>query len=148
MYEILFQAHSGLRFIVFFALVIALVLALAGWLGNKEFNKSNRIFNLVTMISTHLQALFGIFLYFVSPFVQLGNMGDTMRNSTARYWTVEHVVMMLLAVVLITVGNSKSKKLAGSTAKHRAVAIYFGLGLIVILAAIFQSGRPLMGISH
>ncbi len=148
MYEVLFQAHSGLRFIVFFALIIALILAFAGWFGGKEFTKTNRIFNLVTMISTHLQALFGIFLYFVSPLAQYNNMGEAMKNSTLRYWTVEHLVMMLLAVVLITIGNSKSKKLLNASAKHRAVAIYFGLGLIVILAAIVQSGRPLLGISH
>lgn len=146
MYEILFQAHSGLRFVVFFALVIAILLAFAGWFGNKPFGKGNRVLNLITLISTHLQVVLGLFLYFVSPFVQFS--GATMKDSTLRYWTVEHIAMMLVAAVLITIGNSKSKKGLNDTAKHRSTAIFFGLALLIIVVAIVQGGRPLLGISH
>ncbi len=148
MYQFLFQAHSGLRFVVFFALVITIILAFAGWFGNKPFSKSNRTFNLVTLISTHIQVVLGLFLYFVSPLVQFGNMGETMKNSTLRYWTVEHLAMMLVAAVLITVGNAKSKKGLNDAAKHRSTAIFFGLGLLIIVVAILQGGRPLLGVSH
>ncbi|RXF68020.1 cytochrome B [Arcticibacter tournemirensis] len=146
MYEILFQAHSGLRFVVFFALVIAVVLAFAGWLGNRPYTKGNKSLNLITLISTHLQVVLGLVLYFYSPFVQFG--GATMKDSTLRYWTVEHVAMMLIAAVLITVGNAKSKRALNAIAKHRSVAIYFGLALLIIVVAIIQGGRPLLGISH
>lgn len=146
MYEILFQAHSGLRFVVFFALVIAVVLAFAGWLGNRPYTKGNKSLNLITLISTHLQVVLGLVLYFYSPFVQFG--GATMKDGTLRYWTVEHVAMMLIAAVLITVGNAKSKRALNAIAKHRSVAIYFGLALLIIIVAIIQGGRPLLGISH
>lgn len=148
MYNILFQAHSGLRFLVFIAIVIAILSAFSGWFGNKPFTKGNRVLNLLTMIFTHLQALLGIFLYFVSPYVQFGNMGATMKDSTFRYWTVEHIVMMLIAVVLITIGNTKSKKGKTAIAQHKPVAIYFTLGLLVVLVAIFMSGRALFVITH
>lgn len=148
MYEILFQAHSGLRFVVFFALIIATVLAFAGWFGNKPFSKSNRIFNLVTLISTHLQIILGLGLYFYSPFVKFNDMGTTMKNADLRYWTVEHIAMMLVAAVLITIGNAKSKRGLNQAGKHRSVAIFFGLGLLIIVVAILQGGRPLLGVSH
>ncbi len=146
MYEILFQAHSGLRFVVFFALVIAVILAFAGWLGNRPYTKGNKSLNLITLISTHLQVVLGLVLYFYSPFVQFG--GATMKDSTLRYWTVEHVAMMLIAAVLITIGNAKSKRALNNAAKHRSVAIYFGVALLIIIVAIVLGGRPLLGISR
>ncbi len=148
MYGILFQAHSGLRFIVFFALVIAMILAFIGWFGNKPYSKGNRILNLITLISTHLQIVLGLVLYFYSPYVKFSNMAATMKDSTLRYWTVEHIAMMIVAAVLITIGNAKSKRGLNDTAKHRSVAIFFGLALLIIIVAITQGGRPLLGVSH
>ena len=72
-------------------------------------------------------------------------MGAAMKDAILRYWTVEHLVMMLFAVVLITVGHSRSKKALDAVNKHRAIAIYYGLAILVILAAIYQSGRPIIG---
>lgn len=146
MYEILFQTHSGLRFVVFFALVIATLLAFAGWFGNTPFGKGNRIFNLVTMISTHLQVVLGLVLYFYSPHVQFNS--GTMKQDDTRYWTVEHITMMLIAAVLITIGNIKSKKALNNTIKHRSTAIFFGLALLIIIVTILLGHRPLLGISH
>lgn len=148
MYDFLFHAHSTLRFVVFFALVVATLLAFMGWFGKKPFSKANKTLNLVTLISTHVQVLVGLFLYFVSPIVTSSTMGEAMKDSTLRYWKVEHVAMMLAAAVLITIGNAKSKKIADLTAKHRPVAIFFGLALLLIVVAILQSGRPLLGVSH
>ncbi|WP_069660828.1 cytochrome B [Arcticibacter eurypsychrophilus] len=148
MYDFLFQAHSGLRFVLFFALIIAIILAFAGWFGKKPFNKANKTLNLVTLISTHIQFVLGLLLYFVSPWVINHTMGEAMKDSTLRYWKVEHLAMMLVAVILITIGNAKSKRIADLTAKHRPVAIYFSLALLIIVVAILQSGRPLLGVSH
>ena len=148
MYDFLFQAHSGLRFVVFFALIIAIILAFAGWFGKKPFSKANKTLNLVTLISTHIQVVLGLLLYFVSPLVTSSTMGEAMKDSTLRYWKVEHLAMMLVAAVLITIGNAKSKRIADLTAKHRPVAIYFSLALLLIVVAILQGGRPLLGVSH
>lgn len=147
MYDFLFHAHSYLRFVVFFALVIAVLLAFIGWFGKRPFSKANKTLNLVTLISTHIQIVLGLFLYFVSPLVTSSTMAVAMKDATLRYWKVEHVLMMLVAAVLITIGNSKSKKIIDLTAKHRPVAIFFGLALLLIVVAILQSGRPLLGVS-
>jgi NADH:ubiquinone oxidoreductase subunit 6 (subunit J) len=65
---------------------------------------------------------------------------------------MEHIAIMLLAVILITVGNSKSKKIADGVAKHKAIAIFFGLALILIIGSIFMMvkndpSRTLFGVS-
>jgi hypothetical protein len=72
-------------------------------------------------------------------------MAESMSNATTRYWTVEHSVMMLFSIVLITIGHSRSKKAKDAVNKHRAIALYYGLAVLVILLAIYQSGRPILG---
>lgn len=132
-YEILKNAHSGWRYVVLILLILATINALTGWLGNKSYTEGNRKLNVFTLISTHIQFLFGLVLYFLSPLTK-GPMGDAMY----RYWKVEHISMMLIAVVLITIGNAKSKKGTVATAKHKSVAIFFGLALVIIVGAIFM----------
>lgn len=147
LYGILKSAHSGWRYIVLILLVVALLQALAGWLGKKGYTESNRKLNVFTLISAHIQFLFGLILYFLSPFTK-----GPSSEALYRYWKMEHIAIMLLAVILITVGNSKSKKIADGVAKHKAIAIFFGLALILIIGSIFMMvkndpSRTLFGVS-
>jgi uncharacterized membrane protein len=145
MYSTLFGLHSGLRYIVLLLLAVALLLSLVGLFGKKPYSEMNRKVNLFAMISTHTQFLVGLILYFFSPMVNYSNMAEAMKDATTRYWTVEHSVMMLFSIVLITIGHSRSKKAKDAVNKHRAVALYYGLAVLVILVAIYQSGRPILG---
>ena len=147
MYTTLFGLHSGLRYIVLILLVLALLLAIVGLFGKKPYTETNRKINLFAMIFTHTQLLVGFVLYFFSPLVNYSNMGEAMKDTTTRYWTVEHLVMMLFAIVLITIGHSRSKKAIEAINKQRAIALYYGLAVLVIVLAIYQSGRPLLGMS-
>ncbi|MVN92229.1 cytochrome B [Mucilaginibacter aquatilis] len=144
-YQIIKYLHSGLRFVVLILIVLAILQALAGWLGNKTYSQGNRKLNMFAMISAHTQFLFGLILYFVSPFVQFGS--NTMKEATTRYWTVEHIAMMLFAIVLITIGHSKSKKATLPQLKHRAIAIFYILAVLIIIVAIVQSKRPFFSIT-
>ena len=142
-YSIFKAAHSGLRYVVLLLVVLAIIQALAGWLGGKSYTEGNRKLNLFTMISAHVQLLLGLILYFFSPLVRLDDFGGAMKEEVARYWTVEHAVMMIIALVLITIGHSRSKKAAQAVEKHRSIAIFYGLGAIIVIVAILQSGRGL-----
>ena len=125
---------------------MAILLSLVGWFGNKLYTKTNRLVNLFTMISAHTQLLIGLCLYFVSPLVTFSS--ETMKDPTTRYWSVEHISMMIFAIALITVGHSRSKKTINPVAKHRSVAIYYSLALLVIVLAIIQSMRPFLALVH
>ncbi|MES2275164.1 MAG: cytochrome B [Bacteroidota bacterium] len=146
MYSFFRNFHSGLRYIVLVLIVIAIVQSFIGWLGKKPYTDAHRKMNLFAMISAHTQLLIGLVLYFLSPLVQFA--GTTMKNAELRYWTVEHITMMIIAIALITVGHSRSKKATTPEAKHRAVAIFYLLGVVVIVVAILQSHRPLLGMSN
>jgi hypothetical protein len=133
LYEILKNAHSGWRYVVVVLLFVAVIAALRGWFEAKSYTEGNRKLNVFTLISAHIQLVFGIILYFLSPLTK-GPMGDAMY----RYWKVEHISMMILAIILITVGNAKSKKIGDAAGKHKAVSIFFGLALLFVVVAIFM----------
>ena len=106
MYNILVSSHSGLRWLLLIALIVALVQTFSrrGTSGSIMETKSV----LVTFILTHIQLLIGLVLYFISPKVVFG--ANTMSDSIFRFFTVEHLLGMLIAVVLITMGYTKAKK--------------------------------------
>ena len=132
MNEILKGIHSGWRYLVLALLVLAIINALAGWLGNKPYTAGNKKQNLFTLIAAHLQLLGGLAVYFVNGWYKVDS-----SMAMGRYWKMEHVGLMLLAIVLITVGNAKSKKAITNVAKHKTIAIFFGLALLIIVVAIF-----------
>ena len=132
MYTGLLHTHSMLRYVVLILLVIAIFKALTA--GARVYTEGDRKLNLFTMISAHVQLLTGLILYAISPFRNFSQMSDPIF----RYWSVEHISIMILALVLITVGHSKSKKAADSHAKHKAISLFYSLGLIVILVGIFM----------
>ncbi len=72
-------------------------------------------------------------LYFLSPKVVFSEL--TMKISAIRFLTVEHPLMMIVAIVLITIGYSKAKKSQVSE-KHKTIVIYYGIALALIIAAI------------
>ncbi|RYZ94926.1 MAG: cytochrome B [Sphingobacteriaceae bacterium] len=144
-YSIFKQLHSGFRYIVLLLILAAIVTAFVNWLGKKDYTNGNRKLNLFAMISAHIQFLFGLILYFLSPFVQFTS--QTMKDAETRYWTMEHVVLMFFAIALITVGHGKSKKILVAEGKHRAIAIFYSLAVLVIILAIIQSKRPFFGIT-
>jgi hypothetical protein len=148
MNDILKSAHSGWRYVVFLLLIIAVVKALSGWFGNKTYTEGDRKLNVFTLISAHIQLLIGLALYFSEGWYKLSSAGAP----AVRYFKMEHISMMVIAIILITVGNAKSKKLTEAVAKHRTIAVFFGLALILIIVTILLMvkevpGRTFFGVS-
>ncbi|SES27854.1 cytochrome B [Pedobacter rhizosphaerae] len=147
MNDILKSAHSGWRYVVFLLLIIAVVKALSGWFGNKPYTEGNRKLNVFTLISAHIQLLLGLGVYFLNGWYKIDS-----SIAMGRYWKMEHISMMLIAIILITVGNAKSKKVADAVAKHRTISIFFGLALIIVIVAILlmtkaDPSRTFFGVS-
>lgn len=139
--------HSGWRYVVLVLVILAIISAVSGWLGKNNYTPANRKLNLFTLIAFHIQALIGLVLYFVSPKVRLDDMASAMKDSMSRYWTVEHILMMIIAAVLITVGHSKSKKISESYQKHKTIAIFYSIAVIIVIVAIQMSGIPVWAMS-
>ncbi|MFD2285613.1 cytochrome B [Pedobacter petrophilus] len=141
MNDILKSAHSGWRYVVFLLLIIAVVKALSGWFGNKAYTEGDRKLNVFALISAHIQLVIGLVLYFSEGWYKLSSAGAP----DVRYFKMEHIAMMIIAIILITVGNAKSKKMTEAVAKHRTIAIFFGLALIIIIVSIWMMTRSVPG---
>lgn len=143
LYKILLHTHSGNRYLVLLLLLAVIVKSLAGMLGKKPFGKADNLLSLLLMIFAHIQLLVGLVLYFVSPWVKFSS--TTMSEKLTRYWTVEHILAMIIAVVLITVARSTSKKMSDPTAKHTRLFILNAIALVIIVVTILLSDRKLIG---
>ncbi len=143
MYSTFLILHSLNRYVVLALLIVLVVKSLMGWQGKAAFGPVDNKISLFTLIFTHVQLLLGFIVYFVSPFVKFG--AGMMSDKATRYWSVEHITIMLIAIVLITVGRSSSKKLTDGTAKHKRLFVFNAIALFLILAGIFMSGRGFFG---
>ncbi len=142
MYTGLLHTHSLLRYFILIALVVVIVKAIVGLINKQPYGKWDNKLGLYLFIFTHLQLLIGLILYFVSPFVKFGP--DTMSDKATRYWTVEHIFAMLIAVVLITLARTTSKRMTMDEAKHKRMLIFNFVAFVVIIATIAISGRKLL----
>ena len=143
MYNLLDLLHSNIRYFIFAALVFVLFRAYLGWLNKRPFEKADNMGSLVLLSLTHLQLLLGLLLYAVfSPITQaaFGDFGAAMKDGHLRYFAVEHIAAMLIAVVLIQLGRTFSKKAESDYRKHRILAIYNTIALIVILGSLVPKG--------
>jgi len=132
MYSGLVHAHSGLRWIALVLLVAAVVVAIGKWQGRSGYTDGNRKLYLFTLIAVHTQLIIGLILYVISPKVNFSLISDKLY----RFYTVEHTAVMLVAIVLITIGYSRSKRTTDAIAKQRLVGIFYGIGLLLILVSI------------
>lgn len=134
MYNMLTHAHSGLRWVVLVLLLVAIGNAFMKWQGNKEFQGGDKKIGLFAMVFTHIQFLIGLVLYFISPRVIFA--AESMKNAAARFFLVEHLSIMLLAIAVITIGYSRAKRTEDDSKKFKTTFIFFLIGLILILAGI------------
>ncbi len=134
MYEFLKHAHSGWRWIVLATLIAAIIHALVNWRSGKMYNFKDRKPALYALIASHIQLVVGLILYFFSPMVQFSS--NTMSNSLLRFYTVEHLMVMIIGVVLITIGFAKAKRKLDTNQGYKTIFIYYLIALILILSRI------------
>lgn len=138
MYTGVLHLHSFWAYLVLGVLLITVINSIAGLAGKKEFIVKDFRLALFSLIVTHIQLLVGLIIWFVSPmglkaFTNVG-MGAVMKDSALRLNAIEHPLMMIIAVVLLTIGFSKHKKKNDSNGKFKTLVTFYVLALIVILS--------------
>lgn len=138
--SMLISVHSILRWVVLGAILYAIVKAWQGKQKQLAYSAADNQASLFAMISCDIQLLIGLVLYFIGGMglknIQANGMGFVMSNAVSRFFAVEHLSMMLLAIVLVHIGRSRSKKAGNDAAKHQAVFVFYTIALVLILAAI------------
>jgi hypothetical protein len=133
------ELHSYWAFAVLVFLILAILNAFIGLSSKRAFLPKDRQISMLALIFTHVQFVIGLVLLFVSAKMdaakQLG-MGGVMKNPELRKLLVEHPSINLIAIILITVGWSTHKRAEDSTVKFKKIAIFYAIGLVLLLCRI------------
>jgi len=137
-YAIVLSLHSLNRWLVLGTALFAIARAVSG-LGGRPYDATDRKASLAFTITTDVQLLLGLAMQFVlSDYTRslMGNMKASMKDPVSRFWAVEHVTAMILAVALVHVGSVRAKKAKDDAGKHKGALIFYGLGLVVMLLSV------------
>jgi hypothetical protein len=138
-YNFLVVAHSVGRWIILLLLLIAIFKSMNA--GNRPFTAAHSKIGLFLTITADLMLLIGIYLWFAGNWgyrliESSGGVGEVMKNPVSRFYAVEHLAGMLIAIILLHVGKAQSKKNWPDRVKHRRTLIFYVLALLIILISI------------
>lgn len=151
MHTVLLGLHSLIRWAVLVFGVLAAARGISGWARRAPWTATDERLGFWAVMSMDLQALLGILLYIRFLTVtdsSFHNWGFVMRDPMFRFFTVEHVVIMIMALALLHVARVRIRRTAEPVAKHRTAAILISLSMILVIVGIpwpwLSYGRPLL----
>ena len=140
MYQGLLHLHNLGRWVVIILLLVAIFRSLGGMIGNKPFTAGDKKTGLFLMISAHIMLLIGLYQWIAGPWglqnIQASGMKAVMHDNVQRFWAVEHITGMLIAIILITIGRGSAKKNMNDKAKHRRSFWFYLIAFVIILASV------------
>jgi hypothetical protein len=144
MYAFLLALHSLVRWFVLLSLVLAIARAYHGWFTGRKFSKADHRLRIVTVTIAHTQLLIGIWLYFISPLVTvfMQHFKQMVHERHIRFFGMEHITMMLIAIVLLTIGSAKTIRKPTYKQQFKCMAIWFSIALVIIFLSIPWSFSP------
>ena len=139
MYSLVLTLHSLVRWAIVIVGIVAIVRAFMGWRGSRPWAQLDDRLGLTFASVMDVNLLLGLLLYFVlSPITTAAfqDFGAAMADSAQRFFVVEHILVMLIAVVVAHIGRSRSKKAANDQGKFKQAAIFFTIAMALVLLAI------------
>ena len=136
--------HSLFRWLILVLLVLTIVRAFS----SKEYNSGLKKLSLFTLILAHLQLVIGLVLYFIKDYPSNFGQEGWMKVAITRFWTMEHLMGMIIAIALITIGYSRAKRKSESNQKKKSIRLFYLVALILIIVSIpwpFREGFAVYG---
>lgn len=144
MYNIFLHVHSGLRWIALVLVIVAIVNAVKSQYSGR-YLKKDKMINLFVMITLHMQLLIGLGLFFINEKSKVSYGEGWMKDTIFRFFGLEHILGMLIAITIVTIGRKKAEKLTGTRDKHRKIMVSYTIGLIFILSSVPWPFREALG---
>jgi len=145
MYSSALWLHSWLRWAVLVTGLVAWLRAVSGKTARRPWTPQDELWGLLLTISVDLQFVVGLVLYvFLSPITRLGlrNFGAAMQINVARFFTIEHLIGMIVGIALVHIARVKIRKAADPDRKHRLALVFYGIALVVMIISIPWPGLP------
>ncbi|NAS13714.1 hypothetical protein [Poritiphilus flavus] len=138
MYQSLIIIHSVTRWLVLLSLVYAIYRAYRGYFKNLTFSKVDNSIRHWTATFAHIQLMIGILLYTQSPIIKYfwNNLDAAISSLDTTFFGVIHLILMLTAIVVLTIGSAKAKRRSIDKEKFRIMLVWFSIALIIIFVAI------------
>lgn len=116
-----------------------------GYNQNKAFSKTDNAFRHWTATVAHIQLMIGIILYTQSPIVKFfwTDTITTWQNLDLTFYGVIHILLMLTAIVVLTIGSALAKRKPTDKEKFKTMLVWFSIVLIIIFIAIPWTFSPL-----
>lgn len=135
MAALILKTHSALRYLILILLAWSLIKAWSGWKGTRVYGSGARYLYQATRIVLILQMLLGLGLYYLMGFYRvLGHLRGAPDQSV--FFSVVHVTMMLVAIILVNIGYMLASGAATDKGKYRRIAVFYSIGTFLIFMAI------------
>lgn len=146
MYYTLLVLHSAMRWFVLISLLFAIFRGYSGWKTNQSFSSFDNSVRHITATIAHIQLILGLCLYGISPIVQyfFDNFKEAIHDRQIRFFGMEHITVMFISIIIITLGSIKAKKQTTDQAKFKTMAIWYTIALLAILSSVPWQFSPLV----
>lgn len=146
MFATLLILHSIIRWLVLLALITGIIRSYYALKTGKLYTQGDRFLGISCLSIAHVQLLIGISLYCLSPIVSyfLQNFTTGVHLREIRFFGMEHSLMMLIAVCVITIGTVKVKAKKTDREKFKTILIWYSIALFIIFTSIPWFFSPLV----
>ena len=139
LYPVFVSIHQYLSWGVVLVLILAAGKAWKSLLFKNRWTSTDTILASLLMVGADLQLLLGIVLYAaLSPVTRqaFNNFGAAIADPGIRFFAVEHIAMMVVAVIILYIVKSRVRKAQFNARKHRMSAIWYTVALALVLFSI------------
>lgn len=139
--------HNILRWVIVIFGILTIVLIYSGLFNKKTWSKGVERITTFFAISLDVQLVVGLLLYFVFSSLtktMFADISAAMQNSTLRFFGVEHVLVMIPAIIFAHIGKSIGKKMLSDEEKFKRAAIFFSFSVLLVILGIPWATRPLL----
>jgi|SRR4030095_3852384 len=150
LYSFLLHVHSILRWVVLLLLLVAIFNSLVA--GSRPFIRSDARTGSILVVFADVMLLTGLALWYFGTkgykTIELSGMSAAMKDPVARFFAVEHLAGMLIAIILLHIGKTQGRRAISDRAKHRRTLLFYLLALLIIVISIPWPFRQIGAGSH
>ena len=139
MYSAILISHIVISILLILLSLYIVIRSFFGVIGKVSFSKFQDIhLSIAAVIFLYLELILGILLYaiYINKLETLITQANANAYFSARFWAVEHAILMFFAIIFGHLGLVYAKNLSEDKQKFQKNLLYFGLSSVLIFISI------------